>query len=223
MPWFKVDDGFHSHPKARDAGLAAVGLWVAAGSFSSHYLTDGWIPKSWVRGWGSNGTRLASKLVSSGLWYEDERDGQRGWSFHEWEQFQPTKDHVESARKRDRIRKESIRVSRMESARNPLYPLPDPTRPDPVVVTSRTKGEGEGDAHDPPPPCPKHPDGPHHDEPCRRCQAVREYNSDETTRAAVRIHQGLVDIIRTRRACPHCDNNGMADTDAGLRRCEHHE
>lgn len=26
MPWFKVDDKIHSHPKARRAGLAAMGL-----------------------------------------------------------------------------------------------------------------------------------------------------------------------------------------------------
>jgi len=43
MPWFKVDDALHSHPKTRKAGLAAMGLWVVAGSFSASYMTSGFI------------------------------------------------------------------------------------------------------------------------------------------------------------------------------------
>lgn len=41
MPWFKVDDQLHSHPKPRRASLAALGLWTLSGSYSMAYKLDG--------------------------------------------------------------------------------------------------------------------------------------------------------------------------------------
>ena len=49
MPWFKVDDTWHSHPKARRASLGAVGLWSMCGSYSMAYKTDGWVPEWFAR------------------------------------------------------------------------------------------------------------------------------------------------------------------------------
>mgnify|MGYP003619309605 CR=1 FL=1 len=51
--WFKVDDTLHSHPKARRAGLTAVGLWAMSGSYCMSYKTDGFIPEWFVRGCGA--------------------------------------------------------------------------------------------------------------------------------------------------------------------------
>ena len=41
MPWFRVDDGFHGHPKVDMLSPAAVGIWTLCGSWSAQYLTDG--------------------------------------------------------------------------------------------------------------------------------------------------------------------------------------
>lgn len=67
MVWFKVDDGFAFHPKALAAGNAALGLWVRAGSWCGHNLTDGFLPESMLAA--LNGRqRDAQKLIEVGLW-----------------------------------------------------------------------------------------------------------------------------------------------------------
>jgi len=40
MPFFRTDDQMHGHPKARRAGLSALGLWDMSGSHSMAYKTD---------------------------------------------------------------------------------------------------------------------------------------------------------------------------------------
>jgi hypothetical protein len=90
MPWFKVDDKLASHPKVMRAGLAAMGLWVKAGSWSARYLTDGHIPTEALGMLG--GTRAhAQALVKAGLWLED----MDGWRFKDWSDFQPSAADVE--------------------------------------------------------------------------------------------------------------------------------
>lgn len=66
MPWFKVDDHFHSHPKVVAAGNAAIGLWVRCGSYSSAYLMDGHVPAAKVREMGSR--RELDALTTARLW-----------------------------------------------------------------------------------------------------------------------------------------------------------
>lgn len=93
MPWFKVDDQLHGHPKARRAGLEAMGLWTISGSHSMSYLTDGFVETWFVESW-PNGGALASKLVEVGLWIPV----QGGWQFHDWDSFQPTRAQLEADR-----------------------------------------------------------------------------------------------------------------------------
>ncbi|GAA2178240.1 hypothetical protein GCM10009785_00070 [Brooklawnia cerclae] len=114
MAWFKIDDSLHDHPKVRRAGAAAVGVWATAGSFSSAYKTDGFIPSWWVSGWGKTGTTAARKLVAVGLWNETERDGEPGYQFHDWDDYQPTSDEIERDREsaRERQRRSRERKSR---------------------------------------------------------------------------------------------------------------
>jgi hypothetical protein len=110
MPWFYVDDAFHTHPKLRKCGLEAVGLWAVCGSLSCGYLTDGFIDEDYVKQW-SHGLLLARRLVDAGLWEPTQRDGQNGWSFHDWEQFQLTRSTVESKRDKWRAKKARQRLS----------------------------------------------------------------------------------------------------------------
>ncbi|NUO57263.1 MAG: hypothetical protein HOV78_11395 [Hamadaea sp.] len=89
MTWFKVDDKLHDHRKIRAAGKAPMGVWVLAGSWSADNLTDGFVPATVLSRWGTRAD--AKKLVDAGLWHPDEQDGEKGWRFHEWSEFQPTR------------------------------------------------------------------------------------------------------------------------------------
>ena len=164
MVWFKVDDKMHSHPKARKAGVEAMGLWVLCGSWSSDQLTDGFIPDYIADSFARNAPKLAASLVSSGLWEPAERDGDTGWIFHEWDERNPTRSDVESKRGEERQRKADWRASKKAKASqsearvpdvsqwdNFVHPdgttssvpdvsqesplYPDPTRPDPSIKT----------------------------------------------------------------------------------------
>lgn len=61
------------------ASLAARGLWVTAGSWSSAHLTDGAVPDH-VLGLLGGTPELAAELVAAGLW----RRTRRGYVFHDW-------------------------------------------------------------------------------------------------------------------------------------------
>lgn len=96
MPWFKVDDKLHDHRKARAAGKAAMGVWVLAGSWAGANLTDGFVPADVLSRWGTR--RDAEALVRVGLWLVDEQDGEPGWRFHGWSDYQPTRAQKEAER-----------------------------------------------------------------------------------------------------------------------------
>ena len=98
MPWFMVDDKLHSHKKRLRAGIEAMGLWVVAGSWSADQLADGFVPDYVARGLDPKAERHAASLVSAGLWEVAEKDGERGWQFHEWLQRQPSRKEVEAKR-----------------------------------------------------------------------------------------------------------------------------
>lgn len=99
MPWFKVDDKLHDHRKTRKAGVAAMGLWALAGSWCSDNLTDGFVPRDILVRWEPRGAgKLAAKLVEADLWHADTVDGEDGWRFRNWSEFQPTRAEVEAQR-----------------------------------------------------------------------------------------------------------------------------
>jgi hypothetical protein len=121
MPWFKVDDGLHSHPKWLGASLGARALWVTAGSWSASHLTDGHIPRHVLASLGGR-PKHATELVELGLWAVDGD----GWRFHDWDAFQPSSESVEAdranARERQRRAREKARASRRDSQRDTPEP-----------------------------------------------------------------------------------------------------
>lgn len=138
MAWFKVDDGFWSHPKTATLSDSAVTLWVRAGAYSCQHLTDGVIARPVLRLVGESAA--ADELVDAALWVEV--DG--GWRFHDWGEYQETSETVKKRRSdaRDRQRRArevreqkramSQRESRVtEGVSNAVSSLP-PTRPDPT-------------------------------------------------------------------------------------------
>jgi hypothetical protein len=144
VTWFKVDDGFHGHPKvaALEDGpcfAEAVALWTLAGSWSAKHLTDGNVPCNALR-------RLvpfcykaaAAELVRVGLW--ESHSG--GWRFRDWTEYQPTKDKVKQAREktRERVRDHRQRHTAGNAVTNAecnavSNGAPDPTRPDLEIKT----------------------------------------------------------------------------------------
>lgn len=111
MPWFKVDDTLHSHPKHRRAGMAAVGLWATCGSYAMAYKTNGFVP-DWFVASLPGGRKHSAALIRAGLWFEGDRNGEQGYVFHDWEDYQPSADEIERERElsRERQRKRRQRL-----------------------------------------------------------------------------------------------------------------
>jgi len=178
MTWFKVDDKLHDHRKRRLAGLPAMGLWAVAGSWSADNDTYGFIPADVVGRWAGNARALAKKLVDVGLWVPTEQDGEAGWRFHDWDDFQPTKAEREADKAAARERMRAVRAARAGRGSTPaeppgsepvrantertggevrpefVLPRPGPARPDPntyllTLVSRLAAGDARGNA---PPP-----------------------------------------------------------------------
>lgn len=129
--WFKVDDQLALHPKILQAGNAAMGLWVRAGSWCGAHLTDGHVPDAMIRQLGTKSQ--AEALVRVGLWY---RVGD-GYQFHQWDEYQPSraKVHKDRAATAERVRRwrddhQSNAVTNAVSNAAPGNSAP--TRPDPT-------------------------------------------------------------------------------------------
>lgn len=111
MPWFKIDDALHAHPKARLAGLRAMGLWTLAGSWCSQQLTDGYVPRFMIAAFQAKPTD-AQQLVRAGLWQEDVD----GWRFKDWEEYQPSKVSVVANRRAAAARQQVARSPQLRAA-----------------------------------------------------------------------------------------------------------
>lgn len=121
MPWFKTDDGFWRHPKVRRLGkdrLPAVGLWELAGTWCCDNIatnvTDGFVPTEQVDQWDPK-HRYAKRLVDVGLWTAAEVDGEAGYLFHDWTDYNPTRADIEAEREEWRTKKAAQRKGRRTS------------------------------------------------------------------------------------------------------------
>uniref|UniRef100_UPI003018A971 hypothetical protein n=1 Tax=unclassified Microbacterium TaxID=2609290 RepID=UPI003018A971 len=112
MAWFRVDDQLHAHPKPRRAGLAAIGLWTLAGSHCMSYLTDGIVERWFVESL-PGGVKLAGRLVKAGLWHEHPD----GWEFHDWAEFQFTREQILADRGAAAERMRRVRANRKANVR----------------------------------------------------------------------------------------------------------
>lgn len=142
MPWFKVDDAFHSHPKVMELSVEAVGLWTLAGTWCANYLTDGVIKESVLHRFGrtsANVRELCDELVKSGLW---EAVDEGVYQYRDWADYQPVKDDVEAEREAARERMRQVRARkklpkrsedvRANNSRSSEEVRVTPTRPDPI-------------------------------------------------------------------------------------------
>jgi hypothetical protein len=134
MAWFKVDDHFWSHPKTGDLSDGATALWLRAGSWAAGHLTDGFVPDSKLRLFRAR-RRSIDELVDAGLW----RGVEGGYNFHDWSDYQPSREAVTARRDATRNRVNTWRErqgngvtgSEREQTVTPSV-TPPPTRPDPT-------------------------------------------------------------------------------------------
>lgn len=155
MPWFKIDDAFHGHPKVMELSPAAVGIWTLSGTWCANYLTDGEIKGTVVSRFGGT-PEMIRELVESGLWI----DNGGTYHFKDWEDYQPMKADVEAEREAARERMRAARAKKKGIETSPEQPpsvqpnnsgtseevrvtpaLPVPSLPSPAVSDSRRKPE----------------------------------------------------------------------------------
>lgn len=108
MTWLKVDDSFYDHPKVFDASDAAVALWVRAGCWSARNLTDGFVPAGMPARLSTSAEEASAELVRRGLWLRV----RGGYEFHDWREYQPTREAVEAERASARERMRLLRSRR---------------------------------------------------------------------------------------------------------------
>lgn len=110
MPWARLDDSFHGHPKVRAVWRCrpALGLYTLALSYAMAYGTEGKISKEWVEDQlpdaGERRTVVAA-LVRAGLW----RENSHGWEIHDFLDYNPSNADITARRKADRERKREVR------------------------------------------------------------------------------------------------------------------
>lgn len=142
MPWFRVDDSFHDHPKVFDAPDCAVALWTRAGTWSAHNLTNGFVPTAILARFTSDPGTAARELVRRGLWLRV----RGGYQFHDWHDYQPTREAVENERKmkaeRQRRWREAKRRRRVDASTDASHNASRDGAPSPP----RPEGSGAGNA-----------------------------------------------------------------------------
>lgn len=94
--WMKIDDGLHAHRKTRAVtkghpekrrDSAPMGLWVLAGSWAARNNRDGWVPCDELDRWDDEWEALAKRLVFAGYWWPEQRDGEDGFGFNDWQEW----------------------------------------------------------------------------------------------------------------------------------------
>ena len=118
----RLDDHFWAHPKVLNCSDGAIALWVRALSWVGFQLTDGFVPHQCLRLLRGR-KRDADRLVEAGLWVRGECDGQLGYWFHDFTDWNnaATREEVEKRRKRghDRV------IKHREKTTGRLEPPPE--------------------------------------------------------------------------------------------------
>lgn len=133
MPWTRLDDGFHHHPKILALSDAAHRLFVDTLNWAVGNLTDGHVPTHLPNiclPHGTDRTRKAAiaELVGCGLWTQNGT----GWLIHDFSDYQETKEEVRARREKWSNRKRSTRESTVESTVDTISETPKHSRVDPV-------------------------------------------------------------------------------------------
>lgn len=139
MTWFRVDDGFASHPKVialqeRKGWESSLALWMLGGVHCAQQLTDGAITAAAVKRLGCD-PKAAENLVATGLWERTES----GWQYHDWADHQPTREAVLSRRAASAERQRKARDKHVSHAVTDAAVTRDATRDKSVSHTTPTR------------------------------------------------------------------------------------
>lgn len=205
----RVDDRLHDHPKFLKCSLSARGLWITALSWVGDKLTDGFVPHSCLGRLGAR-KRDADRLVEAGLWERGECDGEPGYWFHDFEDWNKAATHAEvrkrAGQNRSRVLKHRVRRSVVYKQRTPQ-----------PVVTGTTPADWSTPED---PRCRDHAKLPREHVPaCRACGQARQWFAKQAMAEKQARHDAIA-------SCEYCDDRGLATTQdaAGndvLIRCPH--
>ena len=156
MPWFRLDDSFHSHQKVIQAGNEAIGLYTRCGTYASQHLTDGFIAEHVALLYGS--AELAETLVRARLW----RRVRGGWQMPDYLDYNPSREAVEKERKLKAERQRRWLEARKRRGRDASIDAskddaPDPPRPEGKRGGKPAPSAGGGRANPPGSPPPEKP------------------------------------------------------------------
>jgi hypothetical protein len=115
MVWFRVDDTFYGHPKATGLSNDSLATWTRAGNWSGWQLTDGAVPREMLAQFAKDAAdpdAVARDLVNRRLW----ETAEEGWQFHDWADYNPTREQVLAKRKADAERRRRWLQSRRDAA-----------------------------------------------------------------------------------------------------------
>jgi hypothetical protein len=93
VTWFRVDDGFHDHPKTWDAPDCAISLWTRAGAYSSAKGLGGYVPAGMCARWTEDPERAIAELLRRRLWTRTKG----GYQFHDWTDRNPSVEEAQAA------------------------------------------------------------------------------------------------------------------------------
>lgn len=104
--WVKIDDKLHAHRKTRkiitsDADkrrdAAPMGLWLLAASWAGqNNPAMGWVPEHELDRWDDDWEALAQRLVKAGFWWPEQHEGEPGYGFVDWADYNPANGSSES-------------------------------------------------------------------------------------------------------------------------------
>ncbi|MFF7067344.1 hypothetical protein [Streptomyces pseudovenezuelae] len=121
MAWSRIDDSLHSHPKIMLVGNAATGLFVRLISYAGQHLTDGFVPASAARSYGT--ARLLKALCDAQLLHKVDPDSSHtseadltfngpGFVIHDYLDYNPSRKQVHAGREKNAARQEAFRNRR---------------------------------------------------------------------------------------------------------------
>lgn len=127
MGWVRLDDNFADHPKVIALSDSAFRLYIEGLCYANRQLTDGFIPSAVY-------TKLSREddaqfLIEAGLWEEIEK----GFQIRSYDEYQPTREKVESKRAeaRERLKRYRDKQGNATETQKKRHPQPNPTQPNP--------------------------------------------------------------------------------------------
>lgn len=141
-----LDEGWHQWPEIDAVGTAAAGLYSRCGSYIADQQTDGFIPTSRARMYGT--PEWIGRLVEVGLWAIEEH----GFRDTKYFPLNATKAEIEERKRKAADRQKRFRQkapTRESRVSNALRDEGQTMPPSPASPKGEGKGRGAGGRHKP--------------------------------------------------------------------------